>query len=61
VLLQERLSAGEAQDATQSQRLNGLVAGLSVEQKQAARDAGLTDCGVDFRDIVTQAAFGNNR
>jgi hypothetical protein len=61
VLLQERLSAGDAQDLTQSRRLNGLVAGLSVEQKQAARDAGLTGCNVDFRDIVTQAAFGSSQ
>ena len=59
VLLQERLRAGDAQDAVQSRRLNGLVTGLSVEQKQAAKDAGLTGCNVDFPDTVTRAAFGS--
>ncbi len=60
VLLQERLRAGDAQDVNQSRRLNGLITGLSVEQKQAARDAGLTGCNVDFPDVVTQAAFGSS-
>ena len=61
VLLQERLRAGDAQDAIQSRRLNGLVTGLSVEQKRAAKDAGLTGCNVDFPDTVTRAAFGSNQ
>jgi hypothetical protein len=59
VLLQERLRAGKAQDPVASRRLNGLVTGLSFEQKDAARAAGLTACNVDFKDVVTQAAFGN--
>ncbi len=58
VLLQQRLQAGKANDLARSNHLNSLVAGLSVEQTQAARNAGLAGCDVDFRHVVEQAALG---
>jgi hypothetical protein len=61
VLNQQRLSAGETQDPIAAKKLDGLLAGLSVEQRDAARDAGLAGCDVDFRSIVTQAAFGTHQ
>jgi hypothetical protein len=59
VLLQQRQAVGKAPDLVEARRLNGLAAGLSVEQRHAARNAGLADCDVNFRHLVEQAVLGN--
>jgi hypothetical protein len=57
VIGQQLLAAGLAQDLQRSRNLEGLLAGIGVEQKQAARAAGLHACVIDFPHLVLQSAL----
>jgi hypothetical protein len=52
VTAQERLRAGRANDYGHSRDLEELLTSLGLEQKNAARQAGLEDCDVDFQHIL---------
>jgi hypothetical protein len=58
VLAKQGLSAGRADDRARSQQLRDLLTGLGEDQQQAARRAGLRDCGVDFLDALVRSATG---
>lgn len=51
-IARERLEAGRAGDAAKSKRLEKLLTDLGLEQRQAARDAGLSDCDIDFQHTL---------
>jgi len=48
----ERLGAGRAGDPVRSKSLEELLANVGLEQRQAARDAGLRDCDIDFQHAL---------
>jgi hypothetical protein len=52
VTAQERLRAGRENDYGQARELEELLTSLGLEQKAAARHAGLRDCNVDFQHIL---------
>lgn len=52
VTAQERLRAGRANDYGRSRELEEQLTSLGLEQKAAARHAGLRDCNVDFQHIL---------
>jgi hypothetical protein len=52
VTAQERLRAGRANDYGQARELEELLTSLGLEQKAAARHAGLRDCNVDFQHVL---------
>jgi hypothetical protein len=55
VLAEQRLQAGQAREIARSQLLQDLLTGLGAEQRQAARNAGLRACNVDFLEAMIQA------
>jgi hypothetical protein len=57
VLAQESLRVGRSQNIFELRRLNGLLVGLVVEQRQAARTAGLDDCDVNWPDLLLKAGI----
>jgi hypothetical protein len=56
VLAEQRLHSGQVGEVARSQVLQDLLTGIGVEQRQAARRAGLHDCDVDFLDAMVRAA-----
>lgn len=56
VLAEQRLQAGQAGDIAQSQLLQDQLTALGIEQRDAARRAGLRSCDVDFLDVMVRAA-----
>jgi hypothetical protein len=52
VIGQQLLTTGRAHDTEGARRLEGLLVGIGVEQRQAARAARLADCEVDFTRVV---------
>lgn len=51
-IARERLAAGRAGDAAKAKRLEELLTNLGLEQRQAAREAGLADCDIDFQHAL---------
>jgi hypothetical protein len=51
-IARERLEAGRAGDAAKAKRLEELLTNLGLEQRQAAREAGLGDCDIDFQHAL---------
>lgn len=56
VMAEQRLHAGQAREIAQAQLLQDLLTSLGAEQREAARRAGLRDCGIDFLDAMVRAA-----
>jgi hypothetical protein len=48
----ERLGAGRVGDPVRSKNLEELLTNIGLEQRQAARDAGLRDCDIDFQHVL---------
>lgn len=55
VLAEQRLDAGQAREIARSELLQNLLTSLGAEQRQAARNAGLRACNVDFLEAMIQA------
>lgn len=51
-IARERLKAGQAADPIRSKNLEKLLTNLGLEQRQAAREAGLRDCNLDFQHAL---------
>jgi len=51
-IARERLKAGQAADPIRSKNLEKLLTNLGLEQRQAAREAGLRDCDIDFQHAL---------
>jgi hypothetical protein len=58
VLAEERVRAGQAEDAERSQQLQYLLTNLGDEQRLAAHRAGLRECEVDFFAAMVRASGG---
>jgi hypothetical protein len=56
VLTRQFLQAARAHNIERAKRLAALVTGLRVEQRLAARAAGLTDCDVDLVDVIEKSS-----
>jgi hypothetical protein len=52
VLSRERLRVGRAMDRSAATDLEAFLQGLTAEQRAAARAAGLSDCDVDFQQVL---------
>jgi hypothetical protein len=58
VTAQERLSAGRENDYGKARELEEQLTSLGLEQKRAAREAGLRDCNVDFQHVLLHSLSG---
>jgi hypothetical protein len=58
VLAEERVRAGEAEEAARAEQLQNLLINLGAEQRLAARRAGLHDCEIDFFGTMVRAFEG---
>ena len=57
-LAEQRLRSGEAGDYYRSRELEELLTKLGLEQMEAARNAGVRDCDVDFQNVLLSSLSG---
>jgi hypothetical protein len=57
-LAKQRQRSGEADDFYRSRDLEELLTNLGLEQMEAARNAGVRDCNVDFQNVLLSSLSG---